>query len=135
MSGKVARRLKIDLSGNIHKAETSFRAFGAAQRDSLVTYSAKAALDWSIGEKDKLRLDVRGEGPSLLVQGRRSGSRAASLVWQHTIDSNLSFTLAAQQFLQNAHIQTLIASPTVTSVARRINNTTAIQFGIKFKIR
>lgn len=135
VSGKVARGLKIDLSGNIHKAETSFRAFGETQRDSLVTYSAKAALDWSIGEKDKLRLDVRGEGPSLLVQGRRSGSRAASLVWQHTIDSNLSLTLAAQQFLQNAYIETLIASPTVTTVARRINDTTAIQFGIKFKIR
>lgn len=135
VSGKIARRLKIGLSGNIHKAETAFRAFGATQRDSLVSYSAKAALDWTIAEKDKLRLDVRGEGPSLLVQGRRSGSRAASLVWQHRVNSNLSLTLAAQQFLQNAYIETLIASPTVTTATRRINNTTAVQLGIEIKIR
>jgi len=135
LSGKVAPGLKIDLSGNVHRAETSFRAFGATQRDSLVTYSAKAALDWTVGPKDKLRLDVRGEGPSLLVQGRRSGSRAANLVWQHTIDANLSFTLAAQQFLQNAFIETFIDSPTVSTFTRRVNNTTSIQLGVKWKIR
>ncbi len=135
VSGKLVPGLGFDLSGNLHRAETAFTAFGSAQRDSLVTYSAKAALDWSIGEEDKLRLDARADGRSLLVQGRRSGSRAVSLVWQRTIDANLSFTLSAQEFLQNPFIVTDIASPTVATVSRRRNNTTAIQFGVKFKIR
>jgi hypothetical protein len=135
VSGKLVRDIKFDLSGNVYRAETSFSAFGSIQRDSLFTYSAKAALDWSIGKSDKLRLDARAEGPSLLVQGRRSGNSAVSLVWQHSIDADLSFTLAAQQFLQDAYIVTEIASPTVETVARRINNTTALQFGIKFRIK
>ena len=135
VSGKVVRGLKFDLSGNVYRAATSFNAFGTAQSDAIFTYNAKAALDWSIGTKDTLRLDARAEGPSLLVQGRRSGSRAASLVWKHTIDADVSFTLAAQQFLQNAYIVTDISSPTVATVTRRVNNTTAIQLGLKVKIK
>jgi hypothetical protein len=135
VSGKLAPKLQFDLSGNVHRVESSFTAFGGAQRDALLTYGAKAALDWSFSDADKLRLDARADGPSLLVQGRRSGSRAVSLVWQHTIDPDLSFTLSAQQFLQNAFIVTDVASPTVETVSRRKNNTSAVQFGIRHKIR
>jgi hypothetical protein len=135
LSGKLGPTLQFDLSGNVHRAQSSFTAFGAGQRDSLVTYSAKAALNWSLGERDKLRLDARADGPSLLVQGRRSAGHAVSLVWQHTIVPDLSFTLAAQQFIQNAFLVTDVTSPTVDTIARRRNNTTAIQLGINYKLR
>jgi hypothetical protein len=135
LSGRLLRGVKFDLSGNVYQAETSFQAFGENVQDSLVTYNAKVALDWSIGARDKLRLDASAAGPSLLVQGRRSGSRAVSLVWQHTVSADLGFTLAAQQFLQNGFTISEIASPTVSTFTRRINETTSIQAGIKLKIK
>lgn len=129
-SGKLVRALTLSISGNAYRATSS-----VSPKNSLVTYNAKAALDWLVSNKDKLRLDARAEGPSLLVQGRRSGSRAVSLVWKHTIKTDLSLTLAAQQFLQNSYITTEIVSPTVTTINRRVNDTTSFQLGLKYTIK
>jgi len=135
LSDQVTRTLKLSVTGNLFHSELpQLNDDGAGQTRSILSYTAQATLDWTPGKADTLHLDANAQGPTLVLQGRKSGSYALNMVWRHTLSPKLTLSLTGQSLLRRSYVRTVLDTPTGHDVGRRLNGGRALFAGLKYKI-
>jgi outer membrane receptor for ferrienterochelin and colicin len=135
LSDQLTRALKIGVTGNLFHSELpQLNDDGTGQTRSILSYTAQATLDWTPGKADNLHLDANAQGPTLMVQGRKSGSYALNMVWRHTLSPKFTLSLTGQSLLRRSYVRTVLDTPTGRDIGRRLNGGRAVFAGLKYKI-
>ena len=66
LSGKIGARLKYSMTGNLFHASLSAPLEIGAGRQSRLSYTAQASLDWTPTAIDRLRIDANNLGATLI---------------------------------------------------------------------
>lgn len=135
LSGTLSRTLKFSLTANgFRSLFPEIEDDGTGRTRAKYSFTAQASLDWKPGAADSVRLDANAQGPTLVPQGEKSGTYAASLVWRHSVSARLTASLSGQSLLRRTYVRTVLDTPTGYDVGRRLNGGRAVFAGIKYKI-
>lgn len=113
-SGKSGSRFSYNLSANAFYDEIDATNLGFAGTRSTITYDGKAALNWRLGEKDRVQINVAAMGRRLTPQGYRLGSATMDLGYRHQLDSALSFTATLTDVFASKVDRVSLDSPDLT---------------------
>jgi outer membrane receptor protein involved in Fe transport len=91
-SGKLGAQFGYNLSGNLYYNEIDATNLGITGTRSTFSREAKAALNWRIGEKDRMQINLSAQGKQLTPQGYRLGSSSVDLGYRHQFRPGLALT-------------------------------------------
>ena len=135
LSDRLSKTLKFSVTVNGFRTMfPEIEQDGSGLSRSKYSYTAQASLDWEPGAADSLRLDANARGPTLVPQGEKSGTYAASLVWRHSLSAKLTASLSGQSLLRRSYVRTVLDTATGYDVGRRLNGGRALFAGLKYKI-
>jgi outer membrane receptor for ferrienterochelin and colicin len=135
LSDQLTRTLKFSVTGNLFHSELpQLNDDGDGQTRSILSYTAQATLDWTPGKADNLHLDANAQGPTLVLQGKKSGTYALNMVWRHTLSPKLTLSLTGQSLLRRSYVRTVLDTPTGHDVGKRLNGGRAVLVGLKYKV-
>jgi outer membrane receptor protein involved in Fe transport len=113
-SGKIVPRLGYSFSANVYYDEIDASNLGFFEKRSGVPREGKAALNWRLGEKDRLQLNVTAAGKQLTPQGYQLGSTSADLGYRHQFRPNLSLTATLSDAFATRRTRYVIDTPTLS---------------------
>jgi outer membrane receptor protein involved in Fe transport len=91
-SGKLNRSLGYNLSANLFYDEIDAANLGFVDKRSAFTREGKAALNWRLGEKDRLQINIIATGKQPTPQGYQLGSTSVDLGYRHQFGPALSLS-------------------------------------------
>jgi outer membrane receptor protein involved in Fe transport len=92
VSGKLGASFGYNLSGDLYYHEIDAGNLGFTRTRSMFSREAKAALNWRIGEQDRMQINLGVMGKQLTPQGYRAGSSAVDLGYRHQFGPGLALT-------------------------------------------
>jgi len=131
----LTRKFRFSLTGNLFHAELSSADPDGNYLQSRISYTMQTSFDWTPRPRDQLHLDANIQGPTLVPQGRRSGTSAINLVWRHTLMPDLTLSLTGQGIVNDSRIRTTIQTPSAVSATDRLSGGRAILIGLSCRIR
>ena len=135
LADQIAKTIKVSLTANGFCTRfPEIEEDGSGRTRSKYSYTVQAGLDWKPGAVDSVHLDANAQGPTLVPQGEKSGTYAASLVWRHVVSAKLTASLSGQSLLRRTYVRTVLDTPTGYDVGRRLNGGRALFAGIKYTI-
>ncbi len=91
-AGRIGETLDYNLNGNVYYVEMDASNLGFANKRSIYSADAKAALTWRVGEKDTLQINAAVLGRRVMPQGYRPSNATMDLGYRHQFRQNLSMT-------------------------------------------
>ncbi len=112
-SGKLWKGLSYNLDGNLFYTEIDAANLGLPERRSLVTYSAKASLDWKPNASDTFQVSGYASGRRLSADGWRLPTGAVNVGWRRKLTERLSLTATVADVFNTQRDRDVIALPTL----------------------
>jgi len=135
IADQLSKTLKFSVTANaFHTEFPQIAADGSGQTRSRYSYTAQISVDWKPNVVDDFHIDANAQGPTLVPQGEKSGTYAASMVWRHKVSAKLTLSLAGQSLLRRTYVQTVLDTSTGHDVGRRLNGGRALFAGLKYKL-
>ncbi|PSJ40868.1 TonB-dependent receptor [Allosphingosinicella deserti] len=134
-SGKIGARLKYSMTGNLFHASLSAPLEIGGGRQSRLSYTGQASLDWTPTTRDQLRIDGNIQGATLIPQGVRSGTSAVNFVWRHTLSPRWTLALTAQGLIEDARVHSVVRTLRALDINDRRNSRRAVLAGASYKFR
>jgi len=91
-SGKLGGSFSYNLATDVFYDEIDATNLGFSGTRSTITRDGKAALNWRLGERDRLQINLATMGRRLTPQGYRLGSSTMDLGYRHTLGTGLSLS-------------------------------------------
>jgi len=131
----LSKTLKFSVTANaFHTEFPQIAANGSGETRSRYSYTAQISVDWEPNLVDDLHVDANAQGPTLVPQGEKSGTYAASIVWRHKVSAKLALSLSGQSILRRPYVRTVLDTSTGHDVGRRLNGARALFAGLKYKL-
>ncbi|WP_291876120.1 TonB-dependent receptor [Caulobacter sp.] len=95
-SRRVGKSMAFNISGNASWDEIAWTLNGREEKRSGATVGGRSNLNWQIGPKDLLQLNLVARGRTLLPQGYRRPSANLNLGYRHIISPKLAAVVTVQ---------------------------------------
>jgi hypothetical protein len=128
LSGATGKAVKYSFTGNMFWSQLSVSGEVGNQVRSLFSYTLQASIDWAVTPRDQLHVDANLQGPSLVPQGRRSGTGAANFVWRRSLRA-WSLSLAVQGLVQKWRVHSVLSTLNGLDINDRRNGGRSVTVG------
>ena len=91
-SGKIGASFGYNFGSNIYYIEIDGANLGVVGKRTAVTREGKAALNWRLGDKDRVQVNIVATGKQPTPQGYQRGSTSADIGYRHQFGPSLSLT-------------------------------------------
>jgi outer membrane receptor protein involved in Fe transport len=113
-SGKLGARFGYNLAANAFYDEIDATNLGFPGTRSTITRDAKAALDWQLGAKDLLQINLASNGKRLTPQGYQLGSNALDLGFRHKLGPGLSLSATLSDVFETRRDRGILYTPALS---------------------
>jgi outer membrane receptor protein involved in Fe transport len=110
-SGKLGARFGYNLSGEVYYSEIDAENLAFTGTRSTFSGEAKAALNWRIGEKDRMQINLAAAGKQLTPQGYRLGSSTMDLGYRHQFRPGLALTATLSDVFATRRDRLVLETP------------------------
>ena len=116
LDAKPSDRLSYSLDANLFFAELEAAEPGGRLKQSALSYTAQASLDYDRGD-DSFEISGNALGPGLTAQGTRSATSSIGLAWKHRLTPRLSLAVNAMDIFNGGRQETVTRTSAVQQVA------------------
>jgi len=133
-SGKIGARLGYNLSADVYYDEIDAANLGFERKRSTFTRAGKAALNWRLGESDRLQINFTATGKQPTAQGYQLGSTAVDFGYRHQFRPGLSLTATLSDAFDTRRYRYVIDTPTQSERNNWRNNSRIVWIGITWTL-
>lgn len=134
LNGEIAKTLSWRLTASGAYNEIDPGAASIYQKQSGLSWNAKAGLDWQMTPNDSAQFNVTYTGKRLLPQGYREPTITANAGLKHDFDNGLAAVFTVNNLFDSFQHNTVLDSPGVHEVQKRSHPGRILYFGFVYTI-
>jgi len=133
-SGKIGARLGYNFSADVYYDEIDAANLGFERKRSAFTRAGKAALNWRLGESDRLQINVTATGKQPTAQGYQFGSTSVDVGYRHLFGPGLSLTATLSDAFDTRRYRYVVDTPTLSERNTWKNNGRIVWVGVTWTL-